>query len=597
MPGTWTPLTNHPGGDVKRMLLLTDGRILCHLGDERWNILTPDNEGRYHNGTWSAESMHHSREYFGACVLSDGRVLVAFGFPPHAGPAPDWFSGDQTIEIFDPAAEPGRRWQLLPANPGWDQRDTDFVNICPMADGRRILVGIDYSSIPRRSYPRLCALYDFSSNTWQTIDTIPAVKDPPWESWVLLPDNSVFTVTGTRVYWRYFPDTGDGRWEPIPSSDHPWEFRGPGLLLPDGRIWISGIYGDTIFYNPVTNTWSDGPNFPDIIPGLDPPANADTLRMSQCILPDGRVFSLLSHYYEDSTPLCYEFNPLDHSFIEVPLPDVGRDRDLTHWGASVMLLPTGEVLMTYNGMGYVYSPKNPAEPQAAWRPQLESPTWWLTSGVEYTARGTLFNGISQAISNVPWRKIDTGTNYPIVKLSSVATGTVVYCRSYGHSSMGVATGSTPQSTNFKIPSGFPNGEADLSIIANGIESNRIRVNIVTFERIRDPYREVLQLIGNLADGPLFIIGPGGIRPVPPFGPNDFNFEKQFKEKILRAYRHIFTGLLLMHNDSIQPVESVKEIMMQQNGPFNSKREIDHGLFMLRELSIELDKYLGKMKEM
>ena len=258
----------------------------------------------------------------------------------------------------------------------------------------------------------------------------------------------------------------------------------------------------------------------------------------------------------------------------------------------MILLPTGDILMTYNGVAHVYSPDaGSSDPQTAWRPHIESPVGWLTPGLQYTARGTLFNGISQAIGIVPAKKMDTATNYPIIRLASVATGNVVYPRSYGHSSMGVATGSTPQSTNFKIPMGFPNGEADLSVIANGIESNRIRVNIFTFNRIRNPYKEVLQLIGNLADGPLFIIGPGGIRPVPPFGPNDFNFEKQFREKILTAYRHIFAGLLLMNNDSVQPAQSVEEIMRQQHRRFNDKIEIDHGLLILRELSIELDQYL------
>ena len=299
----------------------------------------------------------------------------------------------------------------------------------------------------------------------------------------------------------------------------------------------------------------------------------------------------MSHPFGDHRPLCYEFDPLNgDSFERVPDLEVTRDLDVTHLGSTIMLLPTGEVLLTYNSMAFVYTPEpDSREPQASWRPHLESPSGWLTAGAQYTARGTLFNGITQAICNVQWKKIDTATNYPIIRLASIATGTVVYPRSYGHSSMGVATGSAPQNTNFKIPLGFPAGEADLSVIANGIESNRIRVNIVSFGRIKDPYHEVLQLIGNLADGPLFIIGPNGIRPVPPFGPNDIVFAKQFREKTLKAYRYIFTGMLLMNNESLQQEKSVNEMIMHHR----AKSEMDHGLMLLRELSIELDQHLEK----
>ena len=47
----------------------------------------------------------------------------------------------------------------------------------------------------------------------------------------------------------------------------------------------------------------------------------------------------------------------------------------------------------------------------------------------------------------------------------------------------------------------------------------------------------------------------------------------------------------MNNDSVQPAQSVEEIMRQQHRRFNDKIEIDHGLLILRELSIELDQYL------
>ena len=62
------------------------------------------------------------------------------------------------------------------------------------------------------------------------------------------------------------------------------------------------------------------------------------------------------------------------------------------------------------------------------------------------------------------------TNYPLVYLVD-ATGTVRYCRTYNHSTMGVATGSTPVSTQFKLPAGLPNGAYSLYVTASGVSSN------------------------------------------------------------------------------------------------------------------------------
>src|SRR5262249_24322655 len=55
-------------------------------------------------------------------------------------------------------------------------------------------------------------------------------------------------------------------------------------------------------------------------------------------------------------------------------------------------------------------------------------------------------------------------------LTSASTGNVYYARTSNWSSTGIATGSTPVSTQFVLPSGLPAGTFSLSVIANGIAS-------------------------------------------------------------------------------------------------------------------------------
>jgi hypothetical protein len=61
------------------------------------------------------------------------------------------------------------------------------------------------------------------------------------------------------------------------------------------------------------------------------------------------------------------------------------------------------------------------------------------------------------------------SNYPIVRITDSA-GNVFYARTYNWSSTGVATGSTPETTQFTLPAGIV-GSYSVTVIANGIASN------------------------------------------------------------------------------------------------------------------------------
>jgi hypothetical protein len=99
----------------------------------------------------------------------------------------------------------------------------------------------------------------------------------------------------------------------------------------------------------------------------------------------------------------------------------------------------------------------------------------LHPGVSYTLSGTQLNGLSQAVSYGDDAQM--ATNYPLVRLRNAATGSVIYCRTFDHSTMGVATGAATVSTTFTVPASVPQASYFLSVVANGIASAEVAVTV------------------------------------------------------------------------------------------------------------------------
>ena len=274
MAGTWADLTNQPTFNASTMLLLTDGTVMCQDGGTvSWWRLTPDSNGSYVHGTWSAlANMHNSRLYYASAVLRDGRVVVAGGEDSDAG------SDTDKAEIYDPI---DNTWTSI-GNPGWGQLGD--ASACLLADGR-LLVG---NLIDSRT-----AIYDPAANAWTATGNMAARSNE--ETWTLLPDGSVVTVSCANHpnAERYIPSAGS--W--ISAGSTPVELVqassieiGPALLLPDGRVFAVGATGMTAIYTPPgnstgTGSWAAGPSFPAdtmgrLLKAKDAPG---------CLLPNGRV--------------------------------------------------------------------------------------------------------------------------------------------------------------------------------------------------------------------------------------------------------------------------------------------------------------------
>src|SRR6201999_121566 len=70
------------------------------------------------------------------------------------------------------------------------------------------------------------------------------------------------------------------------------------------------------------------------------------------------------------------------------------------------------------------------------------------------------------------------TNYPLVRLVQIAApNNVFYATTHNETTHSITPG-TPASTQFDVPAGLPSGNYNLVVVANGIQSSPVVVNVV-----------------------------------------------------------------------------------------------------------------------
>lgn len=475
MSGSWQDLTNQPIFNAGTMLLLTDGSVLCHdepnttavSGSNRWWKLIPDHNGSYRNGTWqSLANGPNSPLYFACSVLRNGKVFIAGGEYNGTGVAVELLAA----ELYDPVAD---AWTSLGTPPGWTQIGDAPSVVLP--DGRILLGDINGNRT---------AIYDPAANTWTAGPTKDDTRCTE-ETWALLPDQTVLAIECDRRPRTEKYVIAANQWvscgnTPVNLVDAGSDEVGSALALPDGRVFCIGATNNTALYTPpaVANqpgTWTAGPGFPTVVTGRvtgakDAPA---------CLLPNGRVLCVVAPYDNAApfpvnwgTPLYfYEYDPAANTLTQVPSPSNSGGNPFS---SRLILLPTGEVLHT-NGSSTVaiYTPDGAPDP--VWKPSITSVHSALHPGHTYTLHGRQLNGLSQAV--IYGDEGAMATNYPIVRLTNVNTGEVVYCRTHDHSTMAIQTGAVVHSTNFTVPPSAALGPYRLCVIANGISSDCITVAV------------------------------------------------------------------------------------------------------------------------
>jgi hypothetical protein len=440
------------------MMLETDGTVLMQGGGvtSAEYRLTPDSSGSYVNGTWTrVASMTLPRLYYGSTVLPDGRIMVQGGeYSGTQGQATDTNAG----EIYNPVTN---IWSAIAPFPEPNFGD-DSLELLPNG---MVLAG--YVDGPQTF------LYNPTTNTWSLGQTKLLNDQSDEENWVELPGGNLLSysiwasnTSGMPSAQMYVAATNTwvaaGTVPVALSSAANGNELGAGLLLADGRVFYLGATGNTAYYTPATNSWTAGPVIPDGLVTDDAPA---------ACLPNGDIlFTADTPLYQGPAHI-FEFNPTTNTYTdlssELPTSYLSGPAYLDR----MLVLPTGQVLLN-NGSSQLYIFTPSGAPLAVGVPTVtgisENPDG------SFLLSGTLLNGISQGAYYGDDAQMSS--NYPIVRLTD-ASNDVYYARTYNWSSTGLATGTTPESTDFTLPAGLPAGKYAVSIVANGSASSSMSLTI------------------------------------------------------------------------------------------------------------------------
>jgi hypothetical protein len=452
----WQGLTNQPPFNASTALLLMDGRVLVSdWFSVHWWILTPDANGSYLNGTWTqAADAHDDRLYFASGVLKDGRVIVCGGEYSNSGG-----SWSPRSEIYDPVAD---AWTTIPPPTGWSNIGDAPSIVLP--DGRYIL-GSDFD-------PRT-AIFDPVAMTWSPSANCNDPVSNDEQTWTLLPDGTILTEECFGHPASDLYDPLNNVWIALGSTTtdlvNGGEEIGAAILLYNGLVFVLGATPHSCLYTPASTyagigTWQNGPD-PLVLDGA--PVDADDA--PACILPSGNVLCAMGH---DWNPPTYFLEYDGTQFVRVPDPPNNND---VAFNGRLLPLPTGEVLFADSSI-YLYTADGGPDP--AWKPTITSVATDLMRGGSYLLTGTQLNGLTNA--NSYGDECGVATNYPIVRITNVASGHVSYCRAHDPSTMGLATGATPVTARFDVPAGVETGPSRLEVVANGIASDPLAVFV------RDP---------------------------------------------------------------------------------------------------------------
>ncbi len=466
-------------------VLLTDGSVMCHevadplpagsVDGTHWWRLTPDINGKYETGNWSKltdSPAAYGPLFYCSAVLADGRVAIIGGEYNLIASTP---AAETNLGyVFDPTKNSGSgSWSAISlGTTGWSQIGD---SICTVQADKTFIIGQNGSA--------QIASLDLNTLTLSLVNS-PNLENSKAdnngeEGWTLLPGGTILTVdtgnntgTGAEIYSpssQTWAATGNTPFTLVSNTGNPKIVpeMGPQVLRPDGTVIAFGAAPNvTAYYNtsgPNAGKWTSGPT-----------SSGDVADGPASLMPSGNVLVGFEKTFFTNPTSYYEFDGTNLNPVTGP-PNAGNDPTFV---TTMLLLPTGQVLFTdLSGDVELYTSTfaPPNTFQSAWRPTITTAPSNLGLGTTYPISGTQFNGLSQA--SAYGDDATMSTNYPLVTITNNGSGHVFFSRTHDHSTMGVATGSATVSTSFDVPAGMETGASTLVVIANGIPSLALAVNV------------------------------------------------------------------------------------------------------------------------
>jgi hypothetical protein len=462
---SWTPLVNQPGVNLGAMLQLRDGRILVHeeqSGNSRnWHILTPDASGSYVNGTWSSGGqlpVGYAPWFFGSQVLMDGKTVVIEGGEYNAGRSV-WTTKGAIGTITGSSIS----WTANNPPAGWTT----------LGDAESVLLA-DGTYMQSNCCTAENALFN-GPNSWTATGSVNQSSNDE-SAFTLLTNDKVLTVDakhssncgtsqGSELY-----DPGTGIWScgpnlPAQLYNASDEELGAAVLMYNNKVFqFGGNVVATAIYDVASNTWTAGPT---------PANNLDQADGPGALEPNGKVLAMLSPGLFQAGCQFVEYDPKTNTLANTANPQ-NCPGDSSYVG-HLMVLPTGQVMFTdFSGRVEIYTPA--AGVVAGVAPTVNSVSGTIGSPSSNNAlTGSQLNGLSEA--NAYGDDYQGATNYPLVRLVQVAApNNIYYATTHDESTHSIAPGLS-NSTKFDVPAGVPSGSYQLYLVANGIASNAMVVDI------------------------------------------------------------------------------------------------------------------------
>jgi hypothetical protein len=475
---SWTPLTNQPtflADGASNPILLTDGSVLIQdAGFPDWWKLKPDQNGSYIKGKWTKIASlppSYSPLYHSTAVLPDGRMIIEGG-EYLLDSAQTQFVPTWTAEgaIYDPLTN---KWTMVAPPSGW----------LSIGDAQSVILE-DGTYMQANCCTREAALLNPRTLSWTpTGNNKFDLNDE--EGWTLLPNGHVLTVD-SYLDLPYDPDgTHSELYNPATKDWHSagrtiaqlWDSAeacggqpkasyevGPAVLRPDGTVFYTGANScgaaKTAIYNSHTRTWTQGPRFPNEFEIADGPAALE---------PNGKVLMMAARSHATHPSQFFEWD--GHALTAIAnTPNAPFDNSFY---GNMLVLPTGQILVTdFSNDIEIYTPKAGYDPD--WAPVVHQVPDDLYRGKSYKITGRRFNGMSQGAAYGD--DVQAATNYPLVRVTNIASGHVFYSRTHHHSSMAVAS-DDHVCTHFDVPAKQETGLSRLEVVANGIPSRPVTVHI------------------------------------------------------------------------------------------------------------------------